>query len=78
MSVTFYTPCATPRPVRLSEETRLFAWESLHGKYGDQAMKTPYVLLDGIEGFDKLSDYKKYDAALLKMAEESPLRICDR
>ena len=45
MSVTFYTPCATPRPVRLSEATRRFADESLHGRYGDDALRTPAVLL---------------------------------
>ena len=45
MSVIFYTPCATPRPVRLSEATRRFADESLHGRYGDDALRTPAVLL---------------------------------
>lgn len=35
----FYTAADEERPIRLSEATRLFAYESMNGKYGDDAMK---------------------------------------
>ena len=40
--------CSTglKRPVRLSEATRRFAWDSLHGKYGDDTMKIMSVEVD--------------------------------
>ena len=73
--LTFYTPCATPRPVRLSEETRRFAWESLHGKYGDEAM-THYALpMDGIPGFADMNDYQRQDAGIDLICREAPVRL---
>ena len=76
MSVSFYTPCATPRPVRLSQETRQFAWDSLHGKYGDEAMAHMAVSMDGQPDFDGLSDYGKHDRMIREIAEKAPLRLC--
>ncbi len=73
----FYTSCREKRPVRLSEETRRFAWESLHGRYGDEAMKTPCVNMDGTPGFELLSDYQKYDAIIAKIVAEAPLGITE-
>ena len=43
------------RPVRLTEETRAFAEESLKGKYGDEAKRVMTVSCDDIEGFEALS-----------------------
>ena len=64
------------RPVRLCDETRRFAYESLGHKYGLDAMKTPSVSLDGIKGFEDMTPYEKYDAAIMKIASEAPVRIC--
>ena len=72
----FYTVSSQKRPVRLSEETRQFAWESLHGKYGSQAMETPAVSMDGVPGFSAMTPLEQYDAAIAKIAREAPLRIC--
>jgi len=47
------------------------------GYYGDEAMKTPFVSMDGTYGFETMSDYEKYDAMILKIAQEAPLRICE-
>ena len=65
------------RPVRLSEATRKFAYESLGHKYGLLTKETPSVLLDGYEGFADLTPLQKYDIAIRKIAEESPIRICE-
>jgi formate C-acetyltransferase len=64
------------RPVRLREETRLFAWESLQGKYGDEVMAFDGVHMDDVPGFGLLSKQEQYDLALIKIASEAPLRIC--
>ena len=56
----FGTTFGGGRPVRLSEETRRFAAESLSGKYGDEAMRTPWVSLDDIAGFEDMEEYDKY------------------
>lgn len=85
MSVTFYTPCATPRPVRLSEATRRFADESLHGRYGDDALRTPAVALDDPTHpdcltpaqFAALSDCGRQDAAIAALAKYAPVRLCE-
>ncbi len=79
MSIMFYTPCATPRPIRLSEATRQFAWESLHGKYGDEAMTHMAVPLDyesEAADFEGLSDYDIHDLAIRTIARDAPLRLC--
>ncbi len=65
------------RPVRLSEKTRLFAYESLGHKYGLDTKKTMFVTMDGTPGFDQLTNIEKYDAAIMKIAAEAPLRVCD-
>ena len=38
------------RPVRLSQATRTFAWESLNARYGKEALENGSVPLDGIPG----------------------------
>ena len=65
------------RPVRLSEATRRFAYESLHHKYGLQTKEVMGVSLDDIEGFGNLSQQEQYDRAIERIAEEAPLRICE-
>lgn len=84
MPIAFYTPSATPRPVRLSEETRRFADESLHGKYGDQALACPVIALDDPthpdrltrEAFESLSDIGRQDAAIAALTSYAPIRLC--
>ncbi len=72
----FYTVSKEKRPVRLCEETRQFAWDSLHGRYGDESRQTPAVLMDDIPGFESYSPYARHDAAIRRIAEQAPLRIC--
>ncbi len=72
----FHTASDIPRPIRLTDSTRKWAFASLHGKYGDEAMRTPCVNLDYIEKFDDLSDTEKYDIAIRNIAEKAPVRIC--
>lgn len=74
--MTFHTASDEPRPVRLSEATRNWAWESLHGKYGDETVSNGDVSLDDIEGFEALSDLQKYDCAIRRIAKRAPIRIC--
>ena len=57
----FYTIYKNPRPVRLSESTRTFAYESLHHKYGKDTLKQIAVSLDHIEGIQKMSEMDKHD-----------------
>ena len=73
----FYTPNNLVRPVRLKEETRLFAYESLNCKYGKDTQSNPAVFLDDVENFEELSPIEKYDIAISRIAAESPVRICE-
>lgn len=73
----FYTQNGNKRPVRLSEDTRQFAYDSLMHKYGLDTLTKMDVELDGVEGFDELPDILKYDIAIKKIAEEAPIRICE-
>lgn len=73
----FYTQNGLKRPVRLSYATRRFALESLNRKYGLEALKTSAVSLDDIENFDSLEIIQKYDIIIKRIAETSPIRICD-
>ena len=65
------------RPVRLSKETRLFCEESLNGRYGDDAMTVPFVCLDGVENFELMSPYEKYDCAVYAICKTAPVRITE-
>ena len=73
----FYNGSKQKRPIRLSESTRKFAFDSLNRKYGLDTLKTESVSLDEIDNFQDLSSVQKYDAAILKIAKEAPIRICD-
>ena len=71
----FYAPNNLSRPVRLSDETRKFAYESLNRKYGLDTLKVRAIALDNIEGFASLSPIEKYDVSIKKIASEAPIRI---
>lgn len=76
MNMVFATASAVPRPVRLKESTREWAFASLHGKYGDEALRNACVHLDGDADFEALSELQKYDRAVRRIAEEAPIRLC--
>ena len=72
----FMTAADVPRPVRLDEATRQFAARSLAGQYGDETCRTPAVTLDDIDGIESMDAQQRYDAAVLRIAQQAPLRIC--
>ena len=65
------------RPVRLREVTRAFAFESMNHRYGKMTRETPSVCMDDYEGFASLTELEKYDAAIRRIAQTAPIRICD-
>jgi len=75
--VEFYTSSDLKRPIRLSEKTRRFAYESLNHKYGLDSLKTPSVSLDLIGNFENMSEIEKYNAAIYEIVTKAPLRICE-
>lgn len=77
MEVEFFSEISIKRPKRLCDKTRQFAYDSLSGKYGRELKLNPILTADEIKDFDSLSDTKKYDVFITKIANESPLRICD-
>ena len=72
----FYTQNGGKRPVRLSEPTRKFAYESLNRKYGLDTLKVEAISLETVDDFESLSAIEKYDLAIEKIAEDAPIRIC--
>lgn len=71
----FYTSSGIPRPVRLSEATRQFAWESLNHRYGKETRQTLNVSLDHIPGYPELPKLTRYNLAIREIAEKAALRI---
>ena len=65
------------RPIRLSDETRKFAFESLNHKYGSETWGVPAVSMDDHEGFEDLTPLQQYDLAIEHIAKTAPVRICD-
>ena len=65
------------RPVRLCEETRRFALDSLNHKYGHDTWRVDGVSMDDIENFASLSPIEKYDLAIERIAKTAPIRICE-
>ncbi len=62
----------------LCEETRKFAYESMHGKYGTDAKNnTPFVLVDDAEGYEQMNPLQKYDAKIRAIAQKAPIRIVE-
>ena len=73
----FYTSSDLKRPIRLSEKTRQFAYESLNHKYGLNTRETPSVSLNHIENFENMSELEKYDVAIHEIVTKAPVRICE-
>lgn len=65
------------RPIRLSEKTRKFAYDSMNHKYGKDTWAIPAVSMDDFEGFEDLSTLQKYDAVIERIAKTAPIRVCD-
>jgi len=74
-NIRFYTVSEEPRPVRLPEEVRQWAWDSLHGKYGDEAVANYAVAMDDLPGIEEMTLEEKVDAAVLRIAKEAPIRV---
>ena len=72
----FYTQNNHQRPIRLSEATREFAYDSLNRKYGLDTLNVDAVNLNEVADFSKLTDIEKYDIAIKKITSDAPLRIC--
>lgn len=72
----FFTVSREKRPVRLSEATRKFAWDSLNHVYGLDTGNTPGVAVDDIPGYASLPAIDRYDLAIRRIAEKAPVRIC--
>lgn len=73
----FYTSSKYKRPIRLSEETRRFAYDSLNHKYGLDTDKTPNVDVSHIENYKNLSSLERYNLGVYEIVTKAPLRICD-
>ncbi len=72
--MTFYTASSNPRPVRLPDSTRQFAYTYLEQHAGgQQAMQHPSVTLDHVEGFSSLTPLEQYDIAIREIAEKAPI-----
>ncbi len=74
--VTFASVNNIPRPVRLSEATRQFAYDSLNHKYGLDTMQTFGVAMDDVAGQAEMTPMQWYDAAIALIADTAPVRIC--
>lgn len=72
----FYTQSYLKRPIRLSEKTRHFAYDSLNHKYGKDTVKNPAVSLDNVENYSCMTQLEQYDAAILEIVQKAPIRIC--
>lgn len=72
----FSTAFNGKRPIRLSAKTRKWAYESMNGKYGTQAMQTPYLEIDCVN-FDEMTELEKYDFAIMEIAKRAPVRVTD-
>lgn len=65
------------RPVRLSEQTRQFAFDSLNCKYGKETFSNYAVRMDDYENFETLTDLEKYNAVIERIVSTAPIRICE-
>ena len=73
----FFSGNGIVRPVRLSDETRRFAERSLSHEFGLDTRKTAAVSLDDVPDFGELNPLEKYAAAIRRIAERCPVRVCD-
>ncbi|MBQ8388919.1 MAG: hypothetical protein IJX46_08345 [Clostridia bacterium] len=76
-SFDFYAPNGGVRPVRLCEDTRRFAYDSLNRRYGLDTLEVMCVDMDGEKNFESLSPLEKYDLCIRAIAERAPIRICE-
>ncbi len=74
--MTFYAPNGQVRPIRLTEETRQFAWDSLNQKYGQEALANMAVSMDDLENYESMTKLERYDEAIYRIATQAPIRIC--
>ncbi len=72
----FHSTFTGTRPTKCTEQTRQFAWDSLHAVYGRQTYESPHIDVDDIEGFPDLSVYDKHDIIIKRIAENAPIRLC--
>ena len=75
--VSFQSAVPEGRPIRLSDATRLFAYESLDAKYGRALRSTPHIDLDETPGAASMSRRELYDLAIRRIAAEAPVRFAD-
>ena len=54
----FPTASTHPRPIRLNEQIRDWAWRSMHGEFGDDAMTHMAVSLDHLEDYIALEQIR--------------------
>ena len=73
----FYAQNGKCRPIRLSEKTRKFAYDSLGRKYGLDTLNTMSVTMDDVDGYETLSEIEKYDLSIMRIARTAPIRICE-
>ncbi len=73
----FYAQNGAVRPVRLSEQTRKFAYDSLHHKYGLDTLEHEAVCLDDVVEWETLSKLERHDIAIRRICEQAPIRICE-
>ncbi len=73
----FYSQNGMVRPVRLSDDTRKFAEDSLSRKYGLDTFKNKSVPLEDVEGIERRSMMEIYDTSIKIIAEKAPIRICE-
>ncbi len=76
-TMTFYTASKNPRPIRLPETTRQFAYESLEEhRWGLDTMATPAIPLDDIAGIADMTLLARQDVAIHEIAAKAPIRLC--
>ena len=69
-----FASAAGERPIRLSEATRRFCWDSLNGKYGRELEKSDHLTMRREEA-EGLSPYALYDMMISRIAREVPVRV---
>ncbi len=72
----FYS-ATVKRPIRLSKNTRQFAYDSLNHKYGLDSKKVAAIHLDDIKDFETLTPLEKYNISIREIAKKAPIRICE-
>lgn len=69
-----FRSASCPRPIRLREKTRRFAYDSLNGKYGLELQKSDHLTLRR-EETQGLTRYQLYDLLVSRIAREAPVRV---